>query len=243
VTTVTGTRSGAHPFGGDHAHDIGVSHLTIKTTASMVDGTKLLQCARVLIDDVTADGMYIGLALYGCTDSVIRNSYAQNISGGGFGFCVGEADTVGYTGRSANVVVQDCVAVNGGGTGFRVRGTMDSVASPYKLRSDAPVRNLGTKFLRCTATKMTSYGFRVTNAGSLRLDHCACDGSAKDAYLNYALQGVIDSEMVECTLRGTLITAAASVKSPWPSWWSADGGWGSCSNDFITSGGVRAKVK
>ena len=234
--------SGMHPLGGDHNSNIGVKSLTIRCTKSATDGVKFLQCDNVTIDDVLADGqgvMYIGLALYSCHDSVIENSTAQNCYG--FGFCSGEADVLGYTWATDNVLIANCNAT-GCGTNFRTRGTMTSVGSPYTLRKDAPVRNLRTTFSNCTSTKAVNYGFQATNAGSETFTHCSHDGSGSQTYYHYAMQGVINAEMIECTDGGTLVNATNSAVSPWHSWWTSDGGYGACSSDYITANGARTKA-
>jgi hypothetical protein len=186
-TVVVGALANAHPFGGDHNNNIGVAHLTIKSTASGVDGTKFLQCSNVTIDDVLATDLYIGVALYSCRDSVIKDSTAKDCYG--FGFCSGEADVLGYSGTSNNVRITNCTAT-GNQVNFRVRGTMLSVASPYSLRRDGPVRNAYTTISNCTSSNWTNAGYYCTYSRNLIVQDCR---DSKGTWSAFQMVGVVNS--------------------------------------------------
>lgn len=193
LTTITGALSGAHPFGADHKTDVGVSHLKITSTASEVDGVKFLQSDNVTIDDVHVSGLYIGIALYSSTNSVVKNSSATGCSG--FGFVSGEADVLGYSGRTRNVLITHSTA-SGNAVNFRVRGTMLSVAAPYTLRSDAPLRNSGTTISYSTSTNWGNAGYYLTYSDHLVMSYNTDDRTTWDSI---QAVGVINSEFHQNT--------------------------------------------
>jgi hypothetical protein len=204
-TTVIGTRSDAHPFGADHHNDVGLSRLSITAAAgaSSVDGAKFMQCDRVTVQSVTARKLYIGLALYSCSNSTIKNSSAEDCSG--FGFCSGEADVLGYSGRTRNVVISGCRG-EGSYINFRVRGTMKSVSAPYELRPDAPLRNRGTTLFDCVSSSADEAGYHLSYAEDTMMSFCKDDKSNWQAMV---ATGVVDSMFVACTPKVTQVSQSA----------------------------------
>jgi hypothetical protein len=217
-TTIVGAYSNAHPFGADHHANLGVAHLRITAAAgtSGIDGSKFLQCDNVVIDDVHLSGLYIGIGLYSCTDSTIKNSYAENCSA--FGFCSGEADVPGYSGRTDNVLISHCTAT-GNAVNFRVRGTMSSVSEPYTLRADAPLRNRNTTISNCISTDWGDAGYYITYSERVQMAYCTDDGTTWDSI---QVVGVINSTFHQNT--GT-VTQLDQEDPPV--------GYGSCSGNTV----------
>jgi hypothetical protein len=193
-TIVVGAMANAHPFGGDHNHDIGVADMSIKGAASSVDGTKFMQCDGVTIENVDASNLYIGLALYSCTNSIIRKSKASGCSG--FGFGIGEADTLGYSGRTDNVLLEDCVAANCA-VSFRVRSVMKVANSPYTRRSDFPYYGGNCRFVRCAGSGASAAGFWMTDSHNVTADGCshAAMGNKQEWYFG----NTSDTVFANCT--------------------------------------------
>ena len=204
-TTVIAARSDAHPFGADHHDHVGLSHLSITAAAgaSNVDGAKFMQCDRVSIHHVQAKRLYIGLALYSCSNSTISKSSAEDCSA--FGFCSGEADVLGYSGRTQNVVIADCRG-RGSYINFRVRGTMKSVSAPYTLRPDAPLRNRGTTLFACLSSNADEAGYHLSYAEDAFVSFCKDD---KTNWQGIVATGVVDSMFVACTPKVTQVSQSA----------------------------------
>jgi polygalacturonase len=201
VGTIIKEASGSnyHPIGGDHCANIGVKGLTVtSTTASGVDGAKFLDCSGVTIDDVLATGLYIGFALYSCSNSSILNSYADNC---GMGICVGESDWTGYSGHSTNLAVTDCSA-SSCDVGFRVRSCMTVANSPGVRRSDYPYYSGSTTFLRCSVSGSSTCGFMMTDATGCVYQSCTSDtiGNGNDWYCNAS----VGNHYYACTGGATL---------------------------------------
>jgi len=203
LTTVIGNLTNCSIFGADTKSKITISHmrLTAASGKTGIDGAKFSGSDNITIDDIYAQSLYIGVALYSCANSIIKNSYAEDCSA--FGFCSGEADAVDNSGPNwegiytINVLITNC-ATNGCGVGFRVRGNMKSINAPYIWRSDHPIRNSGTTFSYCTDTNSSIASWYCTDGANLVIDHCSSDKTAQYSY-GFYFSSVISSHITAST--------------------------------------------
>jgi hypothetical protein len=167
---VKGTRANAHPFAASEEVGIGVKNMTIYGTEAGMDGCKFYACEDVLVDQVTAYGMYIGVALYDCVNGLISNCLAHTMTGVGLHIGTAVLDLgVGVNCRVVDSEAYDCMY------NFRTAG--------QDLLSETPRRFAGPTFTRCYAHG-TGTGLFASYCSDLTVTDFTCDnGAASDIAL------------------------------------------------------------
>lgn len=194
------------PFGALTQTAVGISGMDITTTcvgsAGGDDGSKWACCDNVVLDNIVAHGLFNGLAMYGCRDSLISNSIAYDIgSGGCAGFKIGEAG--GDVQGSDNVRVTNCEAYSGGGQGFRLAG--QAPGSSY-------VRRTNNVYMTDCYSHDIDTAWRASYASNLTFLRCVGEDSPY-ATNNMCLINVATAHLTDCTAAHKITSASDN------GWW------------------------
>jgi hypothetical protein len=158
-TTVVADHDWASAFGALRRANPSVQDMTIKAGASQQDGVKFGVCTTPLVQDVVVHDIYIGIALYSCTDGVVRNCKAYNCINNGTGIWIGQGET--WSELSMGGLIEDCEAWGSTFISFRVAGNASSAK-----------RATGVTLRRCYSHNTGTQDFLFTYSGTLTLDSC-----------------------------------------------------------------------
>jgi len=192
ATFVIGTRDSCHPFAAYQQENIGVSSLNVTTTAARVDGVKLGYCSDAVVSDIVAHGLYIGLAMYGCRDSVFKNCIAYD-SGTGITISEGGEDVQ----NNKDVGMTDCEAYNCASTGIRVGGFPPG---------SAMVKRLDTFYLMNCYAHGNHASFYISYVSNGLASNCRSARPTEYEPFNFYLAGVQTATLSNCPT-GFVVTA------------------------------------
>ena len=156
-TVVVADRDFASAFGAMRRNNVGVQDLTVTAGASQQDGVKFGVSTGVLIQNVVAHDIYIGIALYSCIDGIVRNCKVYNC--GGAGIWIGQGET--WAELSVGGLIEDC---EGWGTSFTTIRVAGNVS--------AAKRTTGVTLRRCYSHNSGTQNFLFTYAGGLTVESC-----------------------------------------------------------------------
>lgn len=185
LTVIKPQSAGRHPFAASRQSDIGISGLSIQGNGESAaqDGCKFYCCDRVSVRNVEASNLYIGLALYGCRDSIITQSTVHDC---GMGIVPSES-RLGYQ-PTANVTVSQC-RVWSCRTGYRPQGYAPGEGGDVVSRvSEVTLSDCSAE--RCNAGFLVRYARRIT------MLRCT---SSNPGWTNIWLAGVQGATLSGCT--------------------------------------------
>lgn len=186
-----------HPFASYLQTDMGISDMTIigNGQSAAQDGCKFYDSSQVTVHNIEVSNIYIGLALYGCRDSVVSDCYVHDC---GMGIAPSEPNR--FCQPTFNVTVERCRAVKCG-TGFRASGYAPGEDS------DAVSRVSDVTLTDCVAENCSGFGYLYRYAQRLTVTRCAALNMPRGHFLN----GVLDSVFTGCTPRPTISTSKEDV--------------------------------
>ena len=156
-TVVVADRDFASAFGAIRRNNLGVRDLTLTAGASKQDGVKFGVCTGAVIQNVVAHDIYIGIALYSCTNGIVRGCKVYNCSGAGI--WIGQGET--WTELSVGGLMEDCEGWGTSFTAFRVAGNVSAAR-----------RATGVTLRRCYSHNSGTQNFLFTYAASVTVDDC-----------------------------------------------------------------------
>jgi hypothetical protein len=188
-TIIKGTRPLGNIIAASQKTNIGVRDLSVYSGISSpnFNGVKFYACTNASVENVVAHDLYIGIALYSCIDSNVKDSTAYNCSG------VGITASTSYLPLQvgSNNVVSGCEAY-GCFDGMSAAGY--SPAAPYR-------RCIGTSFVSCNSHNNSRWGFRATYADNFAMTDCTATNNQYNVYVS----GVInDGDGVTPDLHGII---------------------------------------
>jgi hypothetical protein len=167
ATTVIADRSWASAFGAYKRSNVVVRDLTLTAKAGEQDGVKFGVCKNPVVRNVVVHDMYIGIALYSCTDGIVKDCKVYDCwANGGTGIWIGQGET--WPELSVGGLIEDCEAWGGSYTSFRVAG---HVTSDYYSKTRAS----GVTLRNCDSHITGNHNFLFTYSADLTLDNCTSD--------------------------------------------------------------------
>ena len=187
-----------HPFAAYQQTDIGISDLTVigRGSGVSIDGCKFYSSSAVTVRNVEAYNLYIGLALYGCLDSVMSDCYAHDC-----GIGIAPSEPARHFQATRNVTIERCRAMRCG-TGFRPAGYAPGEGG------DVVSRVSDVSLIDCVADTCSGFGFLYRYAQRLAVTNCVALNCQRGHFIN----GVLDSTFKGCTPRPTISTSASDVQ-------------------------------
>jgi hypothetical protein len=159
ATTIVAARDWASAFGAIRRTNVGVRDLTITSAGSEQDGIKFGVVTGALVENVVAHDIYIGVAMYSCTNPVVRNVKTYGCD---TGVWIGQGET--WPELSVGGLVEDCEGWGSNRVSFRVAG-----------KYSAEQRATGVVLRRNYSHTDGRQDFLFTYAGSVTLEDCRTD--------------------------------------------------------------------
>ena len=182
ATIVVADLDWASAFGAFRRSNVSVQDLTMTAGASQQDGVKFGVCTGALVQNVVVHDIYIGVALYSCTDPIARNVKAYNCQ---VRRHLDRARRDLGTEPSTGGLIEDCEAWGNNFTSFRVAGK-----PPRQQRAT------GVTLRRCYSHTDGSVGFLFTYAGSVTVESCTSTNTGDNGLL---LGGVVGATITGST--------------------------------------------
>lgn len=205
-TVLHSSRKGLNLIGATHASRVAVEDLTL--AGGDQDGVKIEGSTGVLVRNVEASGLYIGVAQYGCTGVRVMDCVSHDNEA--FGFCFG--GQLDFPGGS-DLSWKNCDAY-ANSEGFRVFSKAGSTPMITEVTLDD-----------CTSHDNVKSGMLATSVSRLAVRY--------GFFVNNPIAGIMvvdthDSAIVRAVCKGNHGYGDVFV-APWPTadWWAS---YGPCSN-------------
>lgn len=205
-TVLHSSRKGLNLIGATHAFGVAVENLTL--AGGDQDGVKIEGSTGVLVRNVEASGLYIGIAHYGCTGVRVVDCVSHDNEA--FGFCFGgQPDFPG----GSDLSWKNCDAY-ANSEGFRVFSTTGSMPMTTEVTLDD-----------CTSHDNVKSGMLATSVSRLALRY--------GFFVDNPIAGIMVVDTHDSVIDRAVATGNHGYGdvfvAPWPTtdWW---GSYGPCSN-------------